>query len=612
MHLSLRGKFLIPILLLMVLGMGAATVLSFINTRSSMKQMAIEQVRSLAESNSRLLGYWLADRRNDMRAWTREITYRLALEEPDYVSLQVTSKNFRQLCKEYPFFVEMMLVDEHGNVLASSSANKVMASSVDKPFAPNQTGLSCFQKALAGEIGLSKPFRHAKAKGPAVKMVAPFKNTQGEVTGALAAVLDLNYFSEKFIMPVKVGANGYLYITDANGIMLAHPNRELLLTEEITKYDFGRQMVNQKNGYLEYQWQGLEKVAAFNREPSAGWIVTACTNDKDLLAAAKKVGALNAVFGTMVIAFAIVLCWLVARSITKPINRIVTRLHQGAGSVASAADQVSGASVELAQGAGEQAAALQHSSASLEQITSLTQRNAESSQEADRLVAEADQAIEQAAAAVAEMAATMDVVKVASGKMANIVAQIDEIAFQTNLLALNAAVEAARAGEAGAGFSVVADEVRSLAGRAAQASAATAELIKANQDSTSNGADLANKAKAAVERVEESSGKVMALVKEIAMASSEQSQGLGAVNQAVAEIDRVTQNSAAGAQESASAAEALLSQARMLRELVEDLTGLVGGGNGRRGKHLAQEKVLSDSLTMAEDSKHRLPQLQRF
>ncbi len=205
-----------------------------------------------------------------------------------------------------------------------------------------------------------------------------------------------------------------------------------------------------------------------------------------------------------------------------------------------------------------------------------------SSQEADRLVSEAGQAVEQAAAAVTEMATTTEGVKTASREMAQIVARIDEVAFQTNLLALNAAVEAERAGDAGAGFAVVANEVRSLAGRAAQASAATGELIRANQESTTLGAELVVKAQADVERVAESSCKVANLVKEIAAASGEQNQGIGAVTQAVADIDRVTQISAAGAQESASAAEALLGQARRLRELVEELTGLVDGKNEKR------------------------------
>ena len=613
MRLSLRGKFLIPVLVLMVLGMGGASLLAFFNTRSTLEQMTIEQVRSLSAANARLLGSWMEDRVHDVRVWTREVTYCLALEEPDYVSLQMTTKGFRQLCKEYPAFVEVFMIDARGDVLASSSTKKVMASSVDKPFAPNQKNQPSFQKAISGQIGISEAYRHSRAKGPAVTIMAPFRAEKGEVTGALAAVLDLDAFTKKFITPVKVGANGYLYITDERGVLLAHPKQELVLTDEIAKHAFGRQMLKKKTGLMEYEWRGAAKMVAFDQDKSTGWIVAAGADNDDLLAAARNVGALNAALGVAVLLFAAIFCWLLARSITKPVNRIVAHLHRGADSVASAADQVSGASVELAQGAGEQAAALQHSSASLEQITSLTKRNAESSQAADTLVNQAGQAVEQAAAAVAAMAATMDGVINASAEMAYIVSQIDEIAFQTNLLALNAAVEAARAGEAGAGFAVVADEVRSLAGRAAQASAATSELIRANQESTSQGAKLANEAKEAVKRVEHSSNKVADLVKEIASASGEQSQGIGEINQAVAEIDRVTQSSAAGAQESASAAEALLGQARVMRELVEKLTGLVDGGIGKRANNTTRPaQTTTPQYLMADEEKPGVPQAQRF
>jgi methyl-accepting chemotaxis protein len=613
MRLSLRGKFLIPVLMLMVLGMGGASLLSFLTTRSSLEKMAVDQVRELSASNARLLGSWMEDRVHDVQVWTGEVTYSLALEEPDYVSLQMTTKGFRQLCKEYPSFVEIYMVDGRGDVLAASSTDKVMASSVDKPFAPNQKNQAGFQAAMTGEIGISEAFRHPMAKGPAVTIKAPFKNDQDQVVGVLAAVVDLAVFTNKFISPVKVGSNGYLYIADSKGVMLAHPDPKILLTKEIVKHHFGRQIIERKNGLLEYEWRDVVKVVAFSQDKTTGWIVAAGAANDDLLASARDVGAINALLGVTVLVFAAIVCWLLARSITKPVNRIVANLYEGAGSVASAADQVSGASVELAQGAGEQAAALQHSSASLEQITSLTKRNAESSLAADGLVNEAGQAVEQASAAVAEMAATMDGVITASAEMAQIVSQIDEIAFQTNLLALNAAVEAARAGQAGAGFAVVADEVRSLANRASQASAATSELIKANQESTVQGAKMASKAKEAVNKVEESSQKVADLVKEIAAASGEQSQGIGQINQAVAEIDRVTQSSAAGAQESASAAEALLGQARMMRELVEKLTGLVDGGAEKK-MHLEtnSDDSVDPRYLMLEKGAVNAQQAQRF
>jgi methyl-accepting chemotaxis protein len=170
----------------------------------------------------------------------------------------------------------------------------------------------------------------------------------------------------------------------------------------------------------------------------------------------------------------------------------------------------------------------------------------------------------------------------ASDETARIIKTIDEIAFQTNLLALNAAVEAARAGEAGAGFAVVAEEVRNLAMRAAEAARHTQSIIEGSLENVREGGELVKATDEAFGQVEESSRKVSGLVREIAQASGEQAQGLGQINQALAEMDKVTQQVAANAEEGSAAAEELSGQAGNLLEMVEGLERLVHGGNGAR------------------------------
>jgi methyl-accepting chemotaxis protein len=175
----------------------------------------------------------------------------------------------------------------------------------------------------------------------------------------------------------------------------------------------------------------------------------------------------------------------------------------------------------------------------------------------------------------------METISTSGESVKKIIKSIDEIAFQTNLLALNAAVEAARAGQAGAGFAVVADEVRGLAMRAAEAAKTTDNLIGETARQIELGSAQIQETLTKFYDMGESAKKVNSLVGEIANASREQAQGIEHLNQAVQEIDRVVQQNAANAEESASAATQLQGQAERLREIVGDVTSLVDGGDSQ-------------------------------
>ena len=206
----------------------------------------------------------------------------------------------------------------------------------------------------------------------------------------------------------------------------------------------------------------------------------------------------------------------------------------------------------------------------------MTRRNAESAGQAKQLSNQTRLAAETGVSHMAEMKTAMDAIKESSASIAKIVKSIDEIAFQTNILALNAAVEAARAGEAGAGFAVVAEEVRSLAQRSAQSAKETATKIEDSVTRSEYGVQISAKVAQSFDEIVEKARKVDELVAEIATASNEQNQGIGQVTTAVSQMDKVTQANAAGAEEAASASEELNAQAEMVRESVRHLQTLVG------------------------------------
>jgi len=288
--------------------------------------------------------------------------------------------------------------------------------------------------------------------------------------------------------------------------------------------------------------------------------------------------------GTVVaILLGMFLAFFITRGITKPLNRVIEGLNDGAEQVASASGQVSSASQSLAEGAAEQAASIEETSSSLEEMSSMTKQNADNAQQADGLMKDTNQVIVKANESMHELTTSMGEISKANEETQKIIKTIDEIAFQTNLLALNAAVEAARAGEHGAGFAVVAEEVRNLAMRSADAAKNTSELIEGTVKKTKDGSELVSKTNKAFSEVSTSSSKVGELVGEISAASGEQAQGIDQINTAVTEMDKVTQASAANAEETASASEEMNAQAEQMKLFVGDLVALVGGSNGNNG-----------------------------
>jgi methyl-accepting chemotaxis protein len=257
------------------------------------------------------------------------------------------------------------------------------------------------------------------------------------------------------------------------------------------------------------------------------------------------------------------------------LNCTANVLHDTLSQVAETAEQVSAASSQiastsqtLAQGATQQASSIQETSSSLEELASMTQKNAENTRDAKNIAAETKDAAQRGEQAMVQMNAAMKQVRTASEKTAEIIKDINEIAFQTNLLALNAAVEAARAGEAGRGFAVVAEEVRNLALRAKEAAKKTDAFISESVRLTEQGVSISSQVTSNLSAILNYAEKVNEIVAGIATASDEQARGIDQINRAMSEMGRVVQQSAANSQESSSGAEETAGRARELAEMV--------------------------------------------
>jgi methyl-accepting chemotaxis protein/methyl-accepting chemotaxis protein-1 (serine sensor receptor) len=340
------------------------------------------------------------------------------------------------------------------------------------------------------------------------------------------------------------------------------------------------------------QFDQVQKVADEKVMPRAEAIITA-TNEMVKLessrmksategAASKATTAqwVSIVFTLICLAVSGVVIVIVLK-ISRTLLHLAGAMSSGAEEVAAAATQVAAVSQALAQASSEQAASLEETSASGHDLASMTRKNVDHTQRASASVLETDRQLKLANETLGNMVGSMTEINASSKKISKIIRVIDEIAFQTNILALNAAVEAARAGEAGMGFAVVADEVRNLAQRCAQAAQDTAGLIEESIQTVDGGSAKLSQVVAAIEGIAQQAAGVKELMTSVNDGSQEQSRHIDQISAAVAQMQKVTQNTAASAEQGAAASEEMTQHAESMRTSVSELQILVAGDDGR-------------------------------
>lgn len=273
--------------------------------------------------------------------------------------------------------------------------------------------------------------------------------------------------------------------------------------------------------------------------------------------------------------------WKIRRGIVRSLETVTTLLLETSRMQRAAADEINASSHALAKSSSEEAAAIEETSSSMAEMDSVVKSSFHNAEGARECGSDARDSAEKGGVQIRRMTEAMDAIQKSSNEVEKIIKVIDEIAFQTNLLALNAAVEAARAGEAGHGFAVVAGEVRNLAMRSASSARETSEKITDSISKAAAGVAISRELSETFEVIIEKVRKMETLVDAIATASREQTQGISQVDKALAEIDKVTQVTAASAEEMAASATSMTEQTVQLERVVNDLQRLLHGGNFR-------------------------------
>lgn len=264
-------------------------------------------------------------------------------------------------------------------------------------------------------------------------------------------------------------------------------------------------------------------------------------------------------------------------SLMKPLHKAIDDLNAESAEAASASTQVEAASCELAEASLEESASIQETAATLEETSSMIQQNSSNTQEAANLSKQGMLNAEKSYEEMKKLLNYMEKLKESSESIFKIIKVIDSIAFQTNILSINAAVEAAKVGKEGNSFAVVADEIRKLSQKTEEAAKNTEDIIQSNMQLVTEGLMLANDVEDSLSEIDQESKRVNSLMEEISVASAEQARGVDEIHKAVAQMEVAVHSNAHSADECASAARSLSSQADCVKEIVDGLSLIVNG-----------------------------------
>lgn len=440
----------------------------------------MEMTRTAA-SIATLIDTFIKDIMLNFVYWSEDVT--LAAVVQDILGetvMDIAADLLTKIREDYGYYEKMMVTNVQGEIVACSDQGIL------------GTGIAAdksFTEALSGKIYLSKVEKSQATGHPILTISSPLK-MNGETVGAVLGVIDLDYFDQRFISPAKVGTGGRAFIVNEDGLVIASPVRSEIFNEQVTHRKIIENL-REKN-IIHHRQDGKEIISAYHSYERLGWTVGVSMESDEVLAPLRHIGYINLALAIAAVVLSGVSVLVLVHTVVNPMNRVVKGLVRAGDEISRVSDEVSASGRLLADSSAKQAVSVADSVASLREISAMIRKNAENAQQADRIVKDSGQTMAQAGVSVSELTRSMDEISTASEETRKIISTIDSIAFQTNLLALNAAVEAARAGEAGAGFGVVAGEVKNLAMRVADAAKNTAGIIKGTVEKISRGMKTVN------------------------------------------------------------------------------------------------------------------------
>ncbi|QTA83007.1 Methyl-accepting chemotaxis protein, double CACHE domain-containing [Desulfonema limicola] len=567
MNLSLRKKFLIPTVFICAVCLGISNYFSYLKSGETYEKLTNTQMIQTAESITTLIDTFIKDIMLNFVYWSEDATFAAVVQDILGEAVKDSANILlKKIQDDYGYYEQVMAADINGEIIAGTNPDII-----GNNIADNKE----FKDAVQGNISFSKVTKSRITGNPTFIISSPLKMS-GEIVGTILGVIDLDYFDKRFISSAKIGDGGHAFMVNEEGLVIASPIKSEVLNEKNRYKLLTKEYLKQGQPIIHYNQDAENKIMAYKKHDSLGWIVGVTIDSKEIRAPLKSIGWVNFIIAAAAIFLSGIFIILLVNNIIKPVNNVVKGLIKVADDIVKVSNEVLSSSISLSQSSSEQSVSVEETSSSLREMGIMIKRNADNADHADTIVKNSSKIMSQTNLFISQLTGSMNEISNASNETQKIIKTIDGIAFQTNLLSLNAAVEAARAGEAGAGFGVVASEVKSLAMLVSEAAGNTSGIIKDTVEKIKSGVQTVINTEESFKKMSESASAIKNLVSDISAASQEQTLSIDNINNAVSKIESLVQQNSENASASASVSEKMKKHAEIMNDFVYELTKIVG------------------------------------
>ncbi|MDD0837088.1 methyl-accepting chemotaxis protein [Curvibacter sp. HBC61] len=590
---TLRGQILLASVGSLVVGLLALTLANYFTTRSRVLATLTEDSQTTVRSHAQTIEEWVKARALLVKASAALV------DEPEPAKSLLLIQNAGEFADAYLGFA-----DKH----------YVFGKPANLPPGYDPTARPWYQQAAeAGKAVVTPPYVSASDQQLVVTFAEPIL-AGGKLKAVAAGDVSMQAVVAN-VRSIKPTPSSFAFLASADGKVMAHPDAGLTLkpVSDIASGLSGEvlQKALGARELLPVSIGGRDRLLTVAPVAGTSWRLVLALDESEAMAASRSLLTSSLLASAVVlVAATLLLGWRLSSRLARlsqlrdamrevssgdgdlsrridtsghdeladiatsfnsfagKLSVVLAQIRDASGSVRLAAEEIATGNQDLSSRTELTASSLEETSSSMQQLTDTVRGNAEATLQANQLVAQASTVAEQGGSVVGQVVQTMEQINAASKKIADIIGVIDGIAFQTNILALNAAVEAARAGEQGRGFAVVAGEVRLLAQRSAQAAREIKDLISTSVDRVDEGARLVQNAGSTMHDIVTAVQRVARIMAEIQSATSEQSNSIGEISQAVNHLDQMTQQNAALVEQSAAAASSLKDQSVRLSSVV--------------------------------------------